>query len=354
MPSKTTKVSADPAAELAAQRRAEYEAVQAEARAFDEYSQSVPTPARILTTWSNGDARYSALDYLAAKAEHSDRLPKLRAGLQARLRTAKERLLPEVPELAVAAAKILGEALGIDAKPVIALPRDIAYSAGDSTLYVVQDRMHSVADVTTGALTGRISVQLVRDKRFTKLDGRTVLNALRHNEWVLDNSVSDAIRTAPCEGGEIDSLAPFTVHRAHPAVPAIAQLSTYGLAGGMAHRLAVALNESVVGGLGLSGSAGDGEARIVSSKADAEGVVTSVVEVPVQLSTPKGKPAFADLMELAKRALGSLEGVYTRAGKVTGVKLTGRAGPVSSGFGYVGAHFTVRLTTVSRRPAQND
>lgn len=349
MPRSTTKQgSSNTAADLAAQRRAAHDAALAEAQSFDAYVARVPTVAQIRSSWARGEQRYSALDYLAAKVEHGERLPAIKAGVQRRLREAKSRLVPTEPALAEAATAILGGHYDLPAEVAVAEPSELSYDGGDGRLIVVQDRLHKTASAGIGSLTGHLAVLLVRDKRHRVLDASTVLDALEANGWRFPKHLSEVVSTDPCDGGEVDRFA-FEVGMGFPSVPEIAQPSGFGVADAVADRIASDLNKRIR--LGVHGNAAPGgtSAQIVSSETADDGTVTTVLTARVAI-TGNRPPEFGVLMEQIKFSLRAVLGLYTRAGKITEAELSGPAGPINAGDSnvYAGAGCTVRVTAVSK------
>lgn len=203
---KTTTAAVDESdvAAIAAERRAAYDKINGEARAFDRWNESRSTAGQIRGSWRSGDAEtYSAFDLAVAQVEDV-RAEDLLVGLRRRLNRAEDRLITEHPLLAQAAAECVADALGLHCEARSIEPRSsYVYQRGDEPrVVVVQEGLHRAG--SQGSYSGTLVVHVIRSEHHAVMTPERIERALADQGWAID-SVGGLPRET-VEGGVMDTI----------------------------------------------------------------------------------------------------------------------------------------------------
>lgn len=350
--SRTTSTAAatdaDDWQEQAAASRERLAAAKARRNDLIDQRDRLVSPETIKARWRAGSEECTALDYVAAAAEHERAVLLIEAAAR-EVERAKRSIIPGDVSLAEAVAAALADLLGIEADALAIAPKSFAHPEGAAPrLVIVQQGEHGQA--SDGALSGTVTAHLVRGAWHRGLDGPRVLDALQGSGWLFGQHTPEAALTTTIDGGEVDEL-PIDIGRAWPVLPtlrgevdldqvadALGGLVSAGVreaerrVGVASRRITPAHETQPV----LLADESDGERRLVT--------IDAQLLLSVERLTDTG-----ELIDTTRRVVVSrLPGKYIPAGRIDSAQLV-HAGPITAdGVHLDGVAVTVRVTAMSK------
>lgn len=184
----------------------------------------LPAPSFIEGTWQRGDTRFSALDLIAARVEHGEdgsvgRWGTLRNALRRKAEASAKAVLPDRPELAVAARDALAQHVRYPVEARMIAPTPEPSEDGKATLTIVQRGMHGMREY--GAVSGELDFAYVRDVDRVKLNAETIADLLVDQGWSITSGSGGTSKLD--DDHELDTFS-LDVALAWPRTPLIATM----------------------------------------------------------------------------------------------------------------------------------